>query len=283
MSDKSIISQIFETEVPKELYHYTSSTGLMGIIESQKIWTTKIHYLNDGSELQLGFQYIREEIESQKGNDIRSENELDEMIDALDSIKTINMSIASFTAEGDLLSQWRGYCKIGDGYSLCFDGEKLSEKAKSNFLCYLVPCKYEDTEHRLMVKELVSSAPVSGIPRNPNPNNPPLQKLGFSRAALLIAPMIKAKGFKEEKEWRLICGPFEYKRAQFRSGNFSLIPYWEFDLDLENTLKSITIGPTPEQDLSVEAVQGFLMKNFSARYSNEIPKIKKSEIPWRSI
>ena len=89
MPNKSIISQIFETDVPKDLYHYTSSAGLMGIIKTGKIRTTKIHYMNDGSELQLGVQYIREEIKTQRNNKTRDDQELDEMIDALDSIESI--------------------------------------------------------------------------------------------------------------------------------------------------------------------------------------------------
>ena len=72
--------------------------------------------------------------------------------------------------------------------------------------------------------------------------------------------MIKAKGFEDEKEWRLICGPFDFGFAQYRPGNFSLIPYWEFDIDLINGLKSITVGPSPEQDLSEAAIAGLLIK-----------------------
>jgi hypothetical protein len=52
---KGRFSEIVETTaIPKMLYHYTSSVGLLGIFKSKKIWTTKIHYLNDSSELSLG-------------------------------------------------------------------------------------------------------------------------------------------------------------------------------------------------------------------------------------
>jgi hypothetical protein len=141
MQEKSMISQIVETEVPENLYHYTSSTGLMGIIGTEvshtgKIWATKIHYMNDGSELQYGFEQIRKEIEVQKeylckdievldGYRKRTTDELNDMLSALERVEQINIGVVSFTTEGDQLSQWRGYCKIGNGYSLCFSGEKL--------------------------------------------------------------------------------------------------------------------------------------------------------------
>ena len=101
MPSKSIISEILDTKVPKSLFHYTSSDGLMGIIRSNKIWTTKIHYLNDKSEIQLAFKHIRNEIESQKNsqNKTRSDEELDTMTEILNSIEVINVSVTSFTEE----------------------------------------------------------------------------------------------------------------------------------------------------------------------------------------
>jgi hypothetical protein len=281
MQDESIISQILGTDFPETLFHYTSSVGLMGIIASKKIWSTKIHYLNDSSELQLAFEYIREEIEFQKSNSdrTRSIEELNDMVGALDSIATINVSVASLTERDDHLSQWRGYCKIGDGYSIGFDGRKLRERVSKDDDYYLLPCAYEEDQHRLIAKELVNSTTVMRRPITSNSDVSPLGMMSFKEAALFIAPMIKAKGFYEEKEWRLISKPLIYKNAKFRSGNFSLIPYWEFDVDLENTLKSVTIGPTPKQELSEAAVQGLIQKNLI----NPYVVIKHSEIPFSLI
>ena len=40
----------------KELYHYTSAEGLQGIIQSQQLWATHIHYLNDHKEFNKFFE-----------------------------------------------------------------------------------------------------------------------------------------------------------------------------------------------------------------------------------
>ena len=142
MINENITSQTLEIDVPKLLFHYTSSMGLKGIIESAKIWTTKIHYLNDKSELELAFEYIRSEINQQinGGKTGRTAEELTDMLGALDSIQEFNVSVASFTAQGDQLSQWRGYCEVGNGYSLGFDGRRLRAKVMENRKYHLVPC-----------------------------------------------------------------------------------------------------------------------------------------------
>lgn len=322
MQDKSIITQILETEVPEHLYHYTSSEGLMGIIGTGKMRATKIHYMNDGGELQHGLEQIRKEIETQKnyirdGKEVqdgyrkRTTEDLDAMLFALEQIAHTNIGVVSFTTEGNQLSQWRGYCKIGNGYSLCFSSVglrasteklknseklpesleklqqkigKLPERLRRMPDYFLVPCMYEESEHRKMVKELISFASIDENQHEPDPNIPQLLRLPFKEAALFIAAMIKTNGFKEEKEWRLVCGPFLSDDAEYRAGNYSLIPYWVIDLELQKVLQKIIIGPTPELELSKLALDGYLRRVYSVGPHGGSPKtIENSKISWRSI
>ncbi|MBL8099668.1 MAG: DUF2971 domain-containing protein [Anaerolineales bacterium] len=281
---KSVISEILNTKVNDLLFHYTSSLGLLGIIKSNKIWTTKIHYLNDKSEFQLAFGYIRNEIESQlKGIDkTRTDEELNIMLETLRSIGTVNVSVASFTQEGDQLSQWRGYCEVGDGYAIGFEGQKLMDHVNKSETHKLVPCVYKEDKHIQIVKELVNHAPVINIKNHPNYGKPPFNNMSFGEIALFLAPIIKSEGFREEQEWRLISSPLSYENAYFRKGNYSLVPYWEFDLDLVHTYHSIIIGPTPEKDLAELALQGFLHNSFFNNVTLWLD-IKHSKIPFRKI
>ena len=41
------------------LYHYTNMHGLVGIVKSKSIWCTKIQYLNDASEYEHGFSFLK--------------------------------------------------------------------------------------------------------------------------------------------------------------------------------------------------------------------------------
>src|SRR5713226_7187525 len=45
------------SEAYKELYHYTTSVGLEGILRTQQLWATHIGYMNDAEE-HVGF-FIR--------------------------------------------------------------------------------------------------------------------------------------------------------------------------------------------------------------------------------
>ena len=264
MFTESIISQKMLAKVPEKLYHYTNSTGLIGILTSGKIWTTKIHYLNDKSEIQLAFKYIRAEIESQRNGHLktRTDEELDIMVEVLDIVEEINISVASFTAKGDQLSQWRGYGNIGNGYSLGLYGQELMNTAKNNKNYHLVPCVYDEQEHLQMIKELVDTAPVINVKKNPAYSRLSLYQTTFGDAALILAAMIKSVGFVEEEEWRLISPTLPYSDAKFRQGNHTLIPYWEYDLDLDRTLESVIVGPTPEAELSEKAISGLLANAF---------------------
>jgi hypothetical protein len=153
----------------------------------------------------------------------------------------------------------------------------------------LLPCIYEENEHRLLVKELINNYPTEEMLLSIVNKFNLLEKdgktvfmLGFLESLLLLAPLIKARGFKEEKEWRLITPILNVNNAKFRKGNFSLIPYWEFDVNLMDTLKTIIIGPTPEPELSSEAVQDLFLREHSAIYPIAI-NIYSSEIPFRRI
>ena len=161
MSETDLINEILKTNLPRSLFHYTSPTGLAGILENKQIWTTKIYYLNDNSELSLALNYFQQEIEMQKSNvgKTRTDEELSAMKEALTGLGTINVAVASFTAMGDQLSQWRGYCEVGKGYSLGFNGSKLKEWVDKAKGYHLVPCVYEEQEHRKIAKEFIDLRP----------------------------------------------------------------------------------------------------------------------------
>ncbi len=249
-NDQSIINELSNVTIPDLLFHYTTSAGLVGIIETGKIWITKIRYLNDNSELSLACDYIRNEIDLQKKGigQTRTKEELDIMCRSLDDIEGVNVGVASFTEMGDQLSQWRGYCEIGNGYSLGFNGKTLREKLHDQYDYRLFPCIYQPEEHRRLAKELVDHHPTKDlldITRSQTPasvGDQTVFDLAFSYSILFFAPLTKSESFKEEKEWRLISPVLSYTDANFRQGRHSLIPYWEFDLDLENALDYLTLS-----------------------------------------
>lgn len=292
---------LFKTKMPKTLYHYTSSNGLMGIIENNNIWATKTTYLNDSSEIRLALDYIREELtlqmsKSSKENYIFSYKD---MLSALEGIENVNVSVVSFSTNGDQLSQWRGYSRVGDGYSLGFDGKLLKEQIgyQGNIFgenCYLAPCQYEPHVHKKLIIDLINYSLNSwgnNLSESEKAFEYSMSYESFQKDVLIISQIIKSDAFIEEEEWRLISPRMDIEKAKFRVGKNSLIPYWEIELDLINTLKSIIIGPTPEPSLSYSALRDFLLKQQHLSpgllgdhnlLTNKL-KIYNSKIPFRTV
>src|SRR5690348_410633 len=55
--------ELLAVEPPELLFHYTSIGGAYGILSGDTLWMTKIRYLNDTSELEIGIHAFRELLE----------------------------------------------------------------------------------------------------------------------------------------------------------------------------------------------------------------------------
>jgi hypothetical protein len=145
-------SKILNRRPPAVLFHYTSPTGLVGIARSKTIWATDIRFLNDKKEIQHSLDITHSIIEGfYKVND--DPHKLKWL--AYDFVEYLRINlrkmwnprvyVSSFTEEGDLLSQWRGYCPKG-GFSLGFSFNLLSKVANKHdsFYCLvftIIICK----------------------------------------------------------------------------------------------------------------------------------------------
>lgn len=228
----------FTKEPPKLIYHYTNADGAIGIISSGKIWGTHIGYLNDSSE----FEYARDII-LEAANDYWDINPKNKISQLLSEIRTriidyqnvyMNAWIACFCEQGDLLSQWRGYCKDRIGYSLGFYPALLSLqfKEKNEHLYTLKKVIYNRKTQKNLIIELfkkidsIISRKLDGYQRVE------IQSELFEPLLLIILDYLiifKNSSFEEEQEWRLFdFGP--QKDIAFRSTINSIIPYTPLDI-----------------------------------------------------
>jgi hypothetical protein len=137
---------------PEILYHYTSQAGLLGILASDRIWATDIYGLNDWTEFRLVFttasmQLLADAFNSGLPDDIDADAKkmIIECVLAernfpklLEIIKADpphgerkGVFVCSFTAAGDLLSQWRGYSYSSQGFSLGFNTTLLKKQLEA--------------------------------------------------------------------------------------------------------------------------------------------------------
>lgn len=179
-----------------------------------------------------------------------------------------------------MLSLWRGYCKVGDGYSLGFYVEKLKKEIRGK--AYLLPCIYNEDDQKRLVRELVNYCSLQDPSKDIDARElPPIHRISFEKAVLFIAPIIKDSGFQEEEEWRLVFRGGK-TNPKFRSGNYSVIPYWEINLDLQETLYQVVVGPTPLQDQSKNAVRT-LLRSKTIFIIHRDNGVVNSEIPFGNV
>jgi hypothetical protein len=121
------------------LYHYTTSEGLLGIIERNHLWATHIRYLNDKSEFQHAFDRLYTDVfvtSFLPGADEVAKVGIPNVMASVMN-KTESFLIAftddesahpeNCSVPGDRLSQWRSYSRGSVGYCLGFDYDCLYE------------------------------------------------------------------------------------------------------------------------------------------------------------
>ncbi|MDH3997261.1 MAG: DUF2971 domain-containing protein [Desulfuromonadales bacterium] len=144
------------SDVYKNLYHYTTWDGLLGILKSKCLWATHGRFLNDFSEFILFKEkliellqphvseaylklinekpHLREEIIESGGHEHLVHHDTVAMVNAMYNSIGEEIYILSFCGEhttqhineNGLLSQWRGYGADG-GVAIVFDTEQLEE------------------------------------------------------------------------------------------------------------------------------------------------------------
>ena len=266
------------------LYHYTNAAGLKGILESKSFWATDHRFLNDTSEFQLGFKLISEAI-SQREAKIKERS-----LDAWEMVQNLQVQaqhngmhafVASFTTNGDLLSQWRGY-NGGRGFAIGIDNDWLWENADAQSF-KLFKITYDTKEHENIATNVAEQfLGMIGVDKDPKLITQTV--LGWWQYALKAALTIKDKNFSEECEYRLAhVGHTWPPNIQVRPGPGGLIPFLpcRFNVKagiggletLSHGVQRIIVGPAlrPQQ---ISAVQALL------RTQQMDPPISMSDIPY---
>ncbi len=225
------------------LYHYTSSDGLRGILESQKIWGTEASYLNDSQEIKYGIDLaVKTLVKCSSGKRGWVTDVVHQAIDAVGRNTGEEIYLACFCEKGDLLSQWKGYSKFGEGYSLGFSASELSRfKRKYPFVNISIRKVIygREPQERVVKSEFESIAkqtePLIGKYRG---DRDKIIKTAASCLAYCLKAQLvrfKAESFREEHEWRAIYINSERNEegrqtVKFRVSEGHVVPYIELDI-----------------------------------------------------
>jgi hypothetical protein len=291
----------------KPLYHYTSQVGLLGIIHNRQIWATNILFLNDSQEAKHAMQLVQENI-----NRFGEERKLNrEEIQFLENFseklrifhtpyyqKYGGVYTCSFSEKRDQLSQWRGYCPDGSGFSIGFDFNSSLSFVVEKQSFTLVKCEYNKNKQIEMIDDFLNKV-LDHFYKSQMDASLDLEAWDDFFA---LAPILKHPKFEEEQEWRLISKPRPTEfSVDFRPGKSMLIPYikinlteTQYDSDNDKQLKrmncipEICLGPTLYPSLSRIALESLLLKEDVHREVDTNGKVKEfrsdvveSDIPYR--
>lgn len=289
ISDEIIKLMSTDGRLPNCLYHYTNQDGLLGIIQSRKIWATNILYLNDSKEFKHSTQLIKKEISSLFGSSKFNHKSFSVFLDRSKILKDYDVFVTSFSMKKDLLSQWRAYCPINDGYSIGFDYNKLRDNGFINNNALLLPCIYKQSDQdeifKVLKKYILNELLKISETRDDKLNDRlELFSYQYTKIFLSIASVIKEGSFSEEQEWRFIYynkkKRDDFLKINFRKGVSTLLPFVKIDITDKNNhlpLSEIVIGPNQYKNLAKESLLSLL------KTENEKSKTSTSKISYRVI
>lgn len=288
------ITEKLYADIPQEtLYHYTTFTGLMGIIESRVLWASDIRYLNDSAELKHTADLIQIEITDRINAGHSNPKFLNRFLNWITHrITNGHMLFASsFRAHGNLLSQWRGYSKVGKGVSIGFSPTYILKCAQAQSF-QIGKCIYDPTTQKRLIGQVIDAIEHQTENFDRNLSLSKVRKEdsyhqvfeAIEGDLLRIAAILKHPSFQEEDEWRLVSPAitdFMTSPVLFREGTSMLVPYYEFQLLPEENkaigIEHMYLGPTSNINISMNSLTMYLAKN------NATPRreISFCQIPYR--
>ncbi|HKQ75985.1 MAG TPA: DUF2971 domain-containing protein [Blastocatellia bacterium] len=273
-------------EQPPILYHYTTADGLFSMLQSGHIWATDSRYMNDPTELRYATSLLREvmaeELKGKKGSEVA--DWLKWMLDEQDA--EARVYLASFCADGDLLSQWRAYGAFGGGYAMGFDPGCLYGRQKYEKRPYRILRKviYDAELQRLIIRSWLTD-----LMRQQTVQQWNALTRDFLKFLSECLSTFKDPGYREEAEWRLIQFGRDETRTwawpmKFRARAGQIVPYADLDLSKSKgqyngrlPLRVIVHGPTLNPERAMRSLQLFCA---SRGFNADILDLRASKIPF---
>ncbi|MCH4560331.1 DUF2971 domain-containing protein [Mesorhizobium jarvisii] len=258
-----------KVKAPTRLYHYTSSAGLIGIVQNSRLWFSDSAFMNDGSELQYGMDIFRRKSEAMLAKKPeKNRNSLDALMEFLTGQQTYNRQIIFCMSDhGNLLNQWRDYGKDVTAYSIELDTLALLQD-EFNFRPGLYSLIYDEaTQDAIMEKfveelfEIDQSVDYSKLDKDTQQS----YIMSGAAEATFVMSHFKNPAFNVENEWRFtFYAAYSAKepKPQFRASALGVVPYYEWHRSNGGKLPitRVMVGPSPYAKASDIALKLFLFQ-----------------------
>ncbi|PDS41137.1 hypothetical protein CO668_30810 [Rhizobium anhuiense] len=231
-------------------YHYTDAAGLLGIIESGTLWATDVRHLNDPSEGTFFVDRILQLMQQEAGGSLVKQQIVEAIRKAIASPRQAQSTFSvSFCADGDLLSQWRGYGSFGKGYAIGF---QLSMAAPHPQIAQFFDIIYGARDLTAVAQDLLDIFTTATAEWEDDLVDDWASTIQF------LANCFKDSSYREECESRIVATrgkgvpPLPYQEAiRYRARGGDIIPYIPISFDLPTPdlkksalpIRSIVVGP----------------------------------------
>lgn len=272
----------------KLIYHYTSSSGLLGILSSESLWFTDFSVLNDESEGNYIYSLVKDVLYSGE----YSKEYISLVIQEINNFYSKNKYfICSFSLNGDSLPMWSYYSKSSSklGYNIQINAFDLFASMNKiiNENDYLSLNYYDliyDTNIQIETIKTVLDKYYNLFLKN--------SKIVYIKEFLhseirLFRFIFKHPSFRHEEECRFILKVNEDYFDKHIGENDSLFkirvvddgifaPYISMKFDCKNLITQITISPIIKDSLKESSLLNLCKKHNLTKCT-----IKKSNIPLR--
>lgn len=253
----SEVAEQIEPE-PGDVYHYTDANGLLNIVQSNELWATESHGMNDVAEIKQGWIVIRDWLRRQNANDPTVSDFQSAAGSGSDDYGYTYFCCASTMP--DDANQWRNYAAGGRGFAIALgrettyrvvtasappqppaDPDSLGRRV-AGWTEYLD--SYESTSwlkvlYTRQEKESILDAYLASARAGRDEALDPAKfkvesdwsvaradLLGEYRADLeALARLMKGEGFKGESEVRLVVSTAGSRYAGIRAGQYGITMY----------------------------------------------------------
>ncbi len=270
------------------LYHYTSPSGLLGILNSQKVWLSDSDYLNDSSESYYFYEVYheadRKERESRKEEKFRLNAGILPYFHSsqynrnriTSEKKPEKRYIVSFSLDKDNLGLWNYYTKTQGsvGYTIGFSNDVLNAAFETEYDIVQGKVIYDYDIQITYLQELIDDYWML----YQNLRHTYQRKylfLKLERNIVLYSVFMKDSAFKNEKEYRFAIIEVDNSKLTdklFREVNGAFVPYISSPIDVK-AIREIGISPTHRGGFVMRSLGELLAaKNITADiYTSNIP------------
>lgn len=292
---------------PGDIYHYTSASALLSILQNDVVHLTSGEFMNDYSD----GKYIRKVINTFcKKNEGKHDDVLIEFIkwyfreltvkdidNDLSGVRLSNKNrfVFSFTFKRDSQNMWSNYSNH-EGYCIKLNYKKLIEcfeqaafDFEMNYHCSAEVMGrkiiYSELKQEKIINDIYQKIMHEWLSAGGRYDDIHQTTVAFALSVVNYADIFKDPLFEEEEEYRIIVSVLgensrsnEITKFKLRSG--VIIPYIEMSLKTEDNtspIELIRIGPKNNIDVAKEGIT-FLLE--SKNFKNQI-QVVRSEMSLR--